>query len=96
MLSTLTAWRIIESTGPGRSVVKAIIPVDDTRLVSWLVEAQLRSLEPSSGRLLSLLGHPVMFPFRFCSVTTGELSRANPRLDSVQQGLGDELIVLRQ
>jgi hypothetical protein len=96
VLSTLTAWRLLDPLRAGDYVAKTPLAIDNRQLIGWLMEAQLRSTGQEAAPLSALLAHPVFFAFRFPSIAPGEFVRANPRFDSLQQGLNADLVVLAQ
>jgi hypothetical protein len=94
VLSTFTAWHLLKPLRAGMYVAETPLLIESAPLIGWLMEAHLRSSEHPSAPLSALLTHPAFFPFQLRSLSTGELLRANPRLDAIQQGLHEELIVL--
>ena len=96
VLSTFTAWRLLHTLQPGRYLAADSLAVESAPLAGWLVEALLRAGDQSAAPLTALLTHPVFFAFRLHPLSVGELLHANPRLDAIQQGINEELILLAQ
>lgn len=94
VLSTFSAWRLLRPVGSGEFVAEPPLMIEAASIIGWLTEAQLRSGVQTAASLGALLTNPALFPFHLRSLSSGELLRANSRLDSVQQGLHEEMIVL--
>ena len=94
VLSTLTSWELLSSIGTGLYTASPPLPINDADLAAWVLEAYLRSGDLPRGPLSALTVHPVFFPFAFGSLSIGSVLRANPRLDSIQQGLDEALLTL--
>lgn len=86
---------MLEPITPGQFRTTPKRCIDLPALIAWLVEAQLRSSNESPNNLSSFLNHPVFFPFQFAPLSSGELQRHNPRLDVMQQGLREDVVLLR-
>jgi hypothetical protein len=71
------------------------LPVDDPRLVAWLIEASLHSSAARAAPLRDLIDSPSLFPFRLNPIHADALLAICPRVDLLRHGLDDELVMLR-
>ncbi len=97
VLRSFVDWGVLKETeARGVYGVGFSLPIDNTRLVAWLVEASLQARAGATAPLKDLITGPVLFPFRLKSIS-GEVLLANsPQMDLVRHGLDDELVMLRQ
>ena len=70
--------------------------VADVALTAWLSESVLRSLQRTAGSPQELLGSPRLFPFVLHATRSETLVANSSRLDLLQQGRDDTLIMLKQ
>jgi len=71
-------------------------PVDDPRLIAWIVEASLRARVNGSAAIKDLLDSPSIFPFRLAHVSAEHLTSFSPRLALLRHGLDDHLVMLHE
>ena len=71
-------------------------PVEQPRLIAWLVEASLHARANGSAAITDLLDGPSIFPFRMSRVSAERLASLSPRLDALRHGLDDDLVMLRE
>lgn len=97
VLRSFVDWGVLSETeasgvyGAGLS-----LPIDDTRLVAWLVEASLQARSGTTAPLQDLIGSPSLFPFRLKPIHAENLLAACPHIDLVRHGLDAELLMLRR
>ncbi|MEW6458640.1 MAG: hypothetical protein AB1441_06175 [Bacillota bacterium] len=90
-------WGVLSETAakgvyaPGLS-----LPVDDAKLVSWLIEAALYARPNGSAALRELFDSTSQFPFRLKQITAENLSTMSPRLEFLRHGLDEDLVILRR
>ncbi len=70
-------------------------PIDDLKLISWLMEASLHARSDGSASIKDLLDSPSLFPFRLAHVSAEHLVSRSSRLDLLRHGLDDNLVMLR-
>ena len=80
-------------------------PLEQPRLIAWMVEASLHACATMSAghartggcaTLTALLDGPGIFPFRMSRVSAERLASLSPRLDVLRHGLDDDLVMLRE
>jgi len=71
------------------------LPIQDSKLVAWLVEAILYTRPNGSAALRDLLDNPSLFPFQLKTISAENLVALSPRLDLLRHGLNDDLIMLK-
>ena len=97
VLRSYLDWGVLQETGTkGVYSVSPSLAVDDTQLISWLVEAFLHSRSNGSSPLKDLLDSPSLFPFRLRPMHAESLMTLSSRLDLLRHGLDDNLVMLRK
>jgi len=97
VLRSFIDWGVLKETGD-----KGVYgqgnqhPVEDPRLITWMVEASLRARLNGSAAIKDLLDSPSIFPFRIKPVHAESLVAASSRLDLLRHGLDDDLVMLRK
>jgi len=71
-------------------------PIQDPRLIAWLVEASLHARMSGSAAIKDLLDGPVLFPFSMAYISAEHLATISPRLNILRHGLDDDLVMLRE
>lgn len=71
-----------------------VMSVDDTKLVTWLIEAVLRVDNNAKRDLQALLRAPELFPFNLAPVPQDKLT-CSGRLEVIRHGLDQNLVLLR-
>lgn len=85
-----------ETTMKGVYCQRLPLPLHDSKLVAWLVEAFLQSRANGSFPLKDLLDSPSLFPFRLKPMHPESLVASSSRLDILRHGLDDDLVMLRR
>ncbi len=97
VLRSYVDWGVlIESSGKGLYGAGVPIPIDDSQVTAWLVEASLCARPNGSASLRDLFNSPSLFPFQIKAIPAEHLVAASPRLDLLRHGLDDELIMLKR
>ncbi|MEW6229159.1 MAG: hypothetical protein AB1700_13890 [Bacillota bacterium] len=97
VLRSYMDWGVLSETGAKGVYSQGVsLAVDDSQLISWLVEAALHARSTGSAPLKDLMENPSLFPFRIKQITANSLAAASPRLDLLRHGLDDDLVMLRK
>ena len=97
VLRSYLDWGVLQETGTkGVYAAGTTLAVDDSRLITWLVEASLHARANGSAPLKDLIDSPNFFPFRFKPIHAENLVSSSSRLDILRHGLDDDLIMLRK
>ena len=97
VLRSYVDWRVLSETGANGVYSAGLsLPVEDPRLIAWLVEASLHARSGASAPLRDLIDSPALFPFRVKLIHADSLLETCPRIDLLRHGLDDELVMLRQ
>ena len=97
VLRSYVDWGVlIESSGKGLYGAGVPIPIDNSQVTAWLVEASLCARPNGSASLRDLFNSPSLFPFQIKPIPAEHLVAASPRLDLLRHGLDDELIMLKR
>ena len=96
VLRSFVDWGVlVEAGSKGVYCQGPPLVVDDSKLLSWLVEASLHTRSNGSILLKNLVENPSLFPFRIKHISADRLLATSSRLDILRQGLDDELVILR-
>jgi hypothetical protein len=96
VLRSFIDWGVLKETGDkGVYGQGKQYPVENPRLIAWMVEASLRARTNGSAAIKDLLDSPSIFPFRLAHVSAEHLTSLSPRLDLLRHGLDDDLVMLR-
>lgn len=94
VLRSLVDWEVLkETTMKGVYSQGLSLPIQDSKFVAWLVEANLYTRPNGSAPLRDLLDTPSLFPFRLMKISAETLVAISPRLDLLRHGLSDDLIM---
>ncbi len=97
VLRSYLDWGVLREIGKkGIYAAGPALPIDDHRLIAWLVEASLRARPTASAPLKELLDSPGLFPFRLKPIHARVLLAASASLDILRHGLDDDLVILKQ
>lgn len=97
VLRSFVAWGALKETGtPGAYEPAVPRTIRYPRLAAWLAEAVLRSRSAPAAAPDDLLGGPRLFPFRAEFASGAALASFSSRLECVQHGLDQELLMLRR
>ena len=69
-------------------------PVEEPRLIAWMVEASLRARSNGAASIKDLLDSPSIFPFHLSHVPAEHVASFSPRLDVLRHGLDEDLVML--
>jgi len=97
VLRSYLDWGVLQESGE-KGVYKAgpSLPIEDSRLSAWLIEASLHARANGSAPLKDLLDSPSLFPFRLKPMHAEGLLAASPKIDILRHGLDDDLVLLRR
>ena len=97
VLRSYMDWGVLQETGTkGIYASKALLTIDDSRLISWIVEASLHARTNGSAPLKDLIDGPNLFPFRINPIQAESFVAGSPRLDILHHGLDADLVMLRK
>lgn len=97
VLRSYLDWGVLQESGTkGTYTAGAMVAVDDTRLIAWLLEASLHARTNSSIPLRDLIDSPSLFPFQIKPIHAASIVAASSRLDLLRHGLDQDLIMLRK
>lgn len=90
-------WGVLQETGfQGVYNAGPHIPVEDSRLIGWLIEAALHSRTNGSAPMKEIFDSPALFPFRLKRIQAESLLAASSKLDILRHGLDENLVMLRK
>ena len=94
-LRCLIYWRVLKETQE-KGIYQATpsIPIIDTKLAAWLIEASLIASGSASGTLRAITQNPALFPFTTELINIRRLE-THGRLELLRQGLDEDVIMLR-
>ena len=96
VLRSFIDWGVLNETKEkGLYSQGRIYSIDDTKVISWLIEASLHTRANGSAAIKDLLDSPSIFPFGLAHVSAEHLVSMSPRLDLLRHGLDDDLVMLR-
>jgi hypothetical protein len=96
VLRSFIDWGVLKETdekgvyGKGKQY-----PVEDPRLIAWMIEATLYSTANGSAVTKDLLNSPCIFPFRLAHISAEHVASLSPRLSVLRHDLDDDLLMLR-
>ncbi|MBC8417718.1 MAG: hypothetical protein H8E10_03900 [Desulfobacterales bacterium] len=97
VLRSFIDWNVLKETDDkGVYAQGNRYSIQDHRLISWLVEASLRSRANGSAAIKDLLDGPSIFPFRLARVSAERLVSLSPRMDLLRHGLDEDLVMLHK
>lgn len=97
VLRSYLDWGVLQETGTkGIYTSKALLTIDDSRLIGWIVEASLHARTNVSAPLKDLIDGPNLFPFWIKQIHTESLVSGSRRLDILRHGLDADLVMLRK
>lgn len=95
VLRSFIDWGVLKETGD-----KGVYgqgdphPVEDPRLITWIVEASLHERINGSAAIKDLLDSPSIFPFRLAPISAEHVASISPRLNILRHSLDDDLVML--
>jgi len=94
-LRSFVDWGALQETEKkGIYNAGSALPLDDSHLIAWLVEAALHTRVNGSAPMKDVLQSPSLFPFKIKLIPADSLRIANPRLNIVRHGLDEDLAML--
>lgn len=97
VLRSYLDWGVLQKTDTkGIYTAGTTQPIDDTLLITWLIESAIHAKASGSTPLKDILDSPSLFPFRLKPTHAGTLVGASSELDILRHGLDDDLIMLRK
>ncbi len=97
VLRSYVDWGVLSEAGTKGGYSACLpLPVDDPKLIAWLVEASLHARSSATAPLKDVIDSPNFFPFRLKPMHAENLVALCPRIELVRHGLDDELVMLRQ
>jgi hypothetical protein len=90
-------WGVLDETN-AKGVYKRglTIPLHDPKLIAWLIEASLHTRSNGSAGIRDLTESPSFFPFRFLLLPSTAWISASPRLELLNHGLDENLVMLKR
>jgi len=90
-------WGVLQETSAkGVYSAGAVLNIDNSKLIAWLIESSLCSRTNDFAPLKDLIDSPSLFPFRIKPIHTRNLTATTSRLDLIRHGLDDNLVMLRK
>ena len=97
VLRSFIDWGVLKETGDkGVYGQGDQYPVEDPRLIGWMVEASLRARVNESASIKDLLDSASIFPFRLAHISAEHVASLTPRLNILRHSLDDDLVMLRE
>jgi len=95
VIRSMIDWGVLAETGKkGWYRAGMIVPVDDIRLVAWVIESILHASGKQTAVLDEVFSTSSLFPFQLRRLGVRQLQAVNPRLEFVRQGLAEDLVML--
>jgi len=95
VIQSMHDWQVLHAKSFGVYIICPPRQITNPTLIAWLAEAYLRANQADSVAPSTILTSPVFFPFTLADISAQQLSRYNSRLEAVQQGLNQDVIVLQ-
>lgn len=97
VLRSYVDWDVLRKTATKGVYCQGVsLPIHDSKLVTWLVEATLYTRPNGSAALSDLLDSTSLFPFHLMKISALNIVAISPRLDLLRHGLNDDLIILKK
>ncbi len=95
VLQSFVDWNVLcETNGKGIYSQGCIYSIDNPKIISWLIEADLHRRSNGSASIRELLACTSLFPFRIKQLPAEHLVAMSPRMNLLRHGLDDELVML--
>jgi len=95
-MNSFELWGIIKPSDQKSSYILGdICSIGDPRLITWVIEALLNSMENDSAVLRDLLRSPTLFPLRLDYISAEQLVAYSSSLDTLRHGLDEDMIILK-
>ncbi len=96
-LRSFIDWGVLKETGDkGVYSQGDQYPVEEPKLIAWMMEASLRARVNRSAAIKDLLDSPSIFPFRLTHISAEHVASLSPRLNILRHGLNDDLVMLHE
>ena len=96
VIRSFADWGVLSETAFKGTYEKApAIPVIETKLVAWLIEAVICTRISGPMTLKSLSESATLFPFTLSQISPDELVSLSARLDVIRHSLDEELVILK-
>jgi len=96
VLRSFVDWEVLkehDTKGVYASIMP--IPINDTGVAAWLVEAYLLSIRERAANPKVIYGSPVFFPFSIAN-ESASIGQSNNRIELLRHGLDENFAVLRK
>ncbi len=89
-------WGALQETDTkGIYTAAASVPIEDSRLIGWMLKASLHARADGSAPLRELIDSPSLFPFRLKPIHAKSLLESTSDLDISYHGMDDDIVILR-
>ncbi|MBN1461888.1 MAG: hypothetical protein JXA57_20345 [Armatimonadetes bacterium] len=96
VLRSFLNWGVlVEAETQGVYQAAKPIPIEDPRLLAWLLEASLHAHADGSALAEDLFNSGSLFPFQLTPISTQELISTSPRLECLHRGIDADVIGLK-
>ncbi|NOQ23462.1 MAG: hypothetical protein GQ565_12555 [Candidatus Aegiribacteria sp.] len=96
VLQSFVDWSVLcETSGKGIYSQGCTYSVDNPKIISWLIEADLHRRSSGSASIRELLTCTSLFPFCLKQLPAEHLVAMSPRMNLLRHGLDDELVMLQ-
>jgi hypothetical protein len=96
VLRSFINWGVLKETrNKGVYSQGKLYPIEEPRLITWIVETSLRARSSRSAALKDLLDSPSIFPFCLAHISAEHMAYLSPRLDILRHSLDYDLVMLR-
>jgi len=97
VLRSYLDWGVLKESGlKGIYSAGLPLPIEDPRMIAWLVEASLHARENGPASLKDLIDSPSLFPFKIKPIHAESILTISARLDHSRYGLDVDMIMLRK
>lgn len=97
VISSFVDWGVLHGTSiKGAYIPGKQYPIQDAKVIAWLIEASLHARMNGSAAIKDLLNSPSIFPFRLAHISAEQVVSFSPRLDILRHGLDDDLVMLEK
>ena len=95
IIQSLDNWNIITLESRNQYIATEDIPVTDTNVLGWLIEALLTNSENQQLAISDVLRSPVLFPFD--TMTNGmQAVQQSPSLSIIREGMNQDYVLLQE
>jgi len=96
IIRSFVDWDVLRKTSEKGVYTQGLsLSIQDSKLISWLVEASLHSQSRGSATIKDLLDSTRLFPFRLARVSAELMSSSSTRIEILRHGLDEDLVMLR-